>query len=158
MERLASEALAAGDATAAARALRRATVADPLRESAHRALMEALAAGGEYTAASEVYRELRLLLHREMNARPSPETTTLFDSIRAEARRRAAGPMPGNPAAEFRSRIGPRAGHGCIPAGELAIASCRTRATRDAPSVERFALAGRFSGGKDGGCLSAPEE
>jgi DNA-binding SARP family transcriptional activator len=90
LERLASKALAAADPAAAARALRRATAADPLRESAHRGLMEALAAGGDYAAATQVYRDLRLLLHRELNASPAPETTALYEALRAEARQRAA--------------------------------------------------------------------
>jgi predicted ATPase/class 3 adenylate cyclase len=63
---------------------------DPLRESAQRALMQALAAGGNYAAALLTYRELRLLLHRELNAQPDPETQALFEQLRAEARDKAA--------------------------------------------------------------------
>src|SRR5205807_8044132 len=60
-----------------------------LRESAHRALLRALAAGGSYAAAFQAYRELRLHLRRELNAEPDAETRTLFEQIRAEARRKA---------------------------------------------------------------------
>ena len=63
---------------------------DPLRESAQRALMQALAAGGSYAAALLVYRELRQRLHRELNAEPDAETQTLFQQLRREARRLAA--------------------------------------------------------------------
>src|SRR5262249_28616426 len=57
-----------------------------------RALMRALAAGGSSAAALLAYRELRLLLHREINAEPDPETRALFEQIRGEARTRAASP------------------------------------------------------------------
>src|SRR5262249_41988109 len=42
-----------------------------------------------YAGAVEAYRELRLLLHRELNAEPDPETKALFAQIRTEARERA---------------------------------------------------------------------
>jgi predicted ATPase/DNA-binding SARP family transcriptional activator len=90
LETLAARARAADDPATAVSHLRRAVAADPLRETAQRALMQALAAGGSYAAALEAYRELRLLLHREINAEPDPETRRLFEQIRAEARSRAA--------------------------------------------------------------------
>src|SRR5207249_5949196 len=51
---------------------------DPLRETAQRALMQTLASSGNYAAAIQAYRELRLVLHREINADPDPETTALI--------------------------------------------------------------------------------
>jgi predicted ATPase/DNA-binding SARP family transcriptional activator len=101
LERLAAGAIAGGDPRAADGYLRQVVALDPLRESAQRALMQALAESGSYAAATLVYRELRLLLHRELNVQPDPETTALFDRIRAEARQRAraraggAGPEEG---------------------------------------------------------------
>ena len=53
------------------------------------ALMEALVAGGDYAAAILVYRELRLLLLRELHIEPAPETTARFRYFQAAARRRA---------------------------------------------------------------------
>jgi predicted ATPase/DNA-binding SARP family transcriptional activator len=88
-ETLAAQALAAGDPAAAERHLRLAVATDPLRESAQRALMQALAAGGSYAAALLVYRDLRQRLHREIHAEPDPETQALFQQIRAEAREKA---------------------------------------------------------------------
>jgi|SRR5579884_221062 len=85
LEMLAAHGMARGDPGAAARALRLAVAVDGLRESAQRALMQALVAGGEYAAAILVYRDLRLLLRREMNLDPAPETTALFQQIRADA-------------------------------------------------------------------------
>jgi predicted ATPase/DNA-binding SARP family transcriptional activator/class 3 adenylate cyclase len=90
LEHLATDALERGEPEAAEGHLRRAVAVDPLRESAQRTLMQALAQGGNYAAAMAVYRELRLLLHRELNLQPDPETTALHERIRAEARDRAA--------------------------------------------------------------------
>jgi predicted ATPase/Tfp pilus assembly protein PilF len=86
VETLAAHARAAGDRAAAERHLRRAVTVDPLRETAHRALMETLAAGGNYGAALLTYRELRLLLHREIHVEPDPATTALFHALRQHAR------------------------------------------------------------------------
>src|SRR5262249_41704811 len=57
-----------------------------------------LASGGNYAAALLVYRELRLLLHREMHAAPDAATTALFQQLRAEARSKAATGRRGDPA------------------------------------------------------------
>jgi len=89
LETLATQALANGDACAAARCLRRVIAVDPLRESAYRALMRALAATGDCAAVVDLYRDLRLLLRRELNAEPDSETTALFQQIRDEIRRSA---------------------------------------------------------------------
>jgi predicted ATPase/DNA-binding SARP family transcriptional activator len=102
LERLAAHFLAAGEPAAAEGYLRRAVAADPLRESAQRALMQALAAGGNDAAALLTYRELRVLLHRELNAQPDPETQALFQQLREEAREKADGA----------TRRGPRASSG----------------------------------------------
>ncbi|MCW3058978.1 MAG: hypothetical protein JWQ02_799, partial [Capsulimonas sp.] len=61
--------------------LRLALAADPLRESACRALMEALAAGGEPAEAIFVYRNFRVLLRRDLNTEPSPPTVALYRAI-----------------------------------------------------------------------------
>jgi predicted ATPase/DNA-binding SARP family transcriptional activator len=92
LETLAAGALAAGDPSAAISHLRQAIALDPLRESAQRALMQALAASGSYAAAELVYRELRTLLHREINAAPDPETTALAEQLRTAAHRMETAP------------------------------------------------------------------
>jgi predicted ATPase/class 3 adenylate cyclase len=91
LETLAAAALAGGDPATAERYLRLAVAVDPLRESAQRALLHALAAGGNYAAALLAYRELRLRLHRDLHAEPDPETTALFQQIRLQARGKAGG-------------------------------------------------------------------
>jgi predicted ATPase/DNA-binding SARP family transcriptional activator len=90
LETLAAAALARGELETAERQLRQAAVTDPLRESTQRTLMQTLAAGGNYAAALLTYRELRLRLHRELNAEPDPETQALFQQIRTEARSKSA--------------------------------------------------------------------
>jgi DNA-binding SARP family transcriptional activator len=99
LEALADDARTRGDLAAAERALRQTVTVDPLRESAQRALIETLAAGGSDAAAMQVYRELRELLHRELNAEPAPETLALFQQLRSEARLRAQAPRPKPPGA-----------------------------------------------------------
>jgi predicted ATPase/DNA-binding SARP family transcriptional activator len=86
LERLAAIASAEGDHASAVRRLRQAVALDPLRESAQRALMQALAAGGNRAAALLVYRELQDRMHRELHASPDPETTALFEQLRAASR------------------------------------------------------------------------
>src|SRR5262249_23199779 len=98
---------------AAAGYLRLLTTADPYRESAHRQLMQALAASGDYAAATLIYRELRLMLHRELNTAPCVETTALYDRIREEARGRTTPSLPLAPVS------GPTAPPGPRPAGRL---------------------------------------
>jgi predicted ATPase/DNA-binding SARP family transcriptional activator len=89
LETLAAHAMMQEEFSAAVGYLQRAVAADPLRENAQRSLMQALAAAGSYAAATAVYRDLRHLLHRELNAEPAPETSALFQQIRAAARSRA---------------------------------------------------------------------
>jgi len=92
LEALAARTWVAGERAVAERYLRLAVAADPLRETAQRALMQALAEGGNAAAALLVYRELRLLLHRELNTVPDPETTVLFHSLRSQTRQPASAP------------------------------------------------------------------
>jgi DNA-binding SARP family transcriptional activator len=86
LETLAGRAASGGDHTAAERLLRRAVAIDPLRETAHRALMEALAAAGNVAAAQRVYTDLCLLLQTELETEPHPATTALFRSLRDPGR------------------------------------------------------------------------
>ncbi len=89
LEALAQSEIERQEFKAAIGRLRLVVTIDPLRESAQRSLMQALATDGEYAAAVQVYRELRLLLHRELHTEPDPQTLALFKQIRAEAHGRA---------------------------------------------------------------------
>jgi predicted ATPase/DNA-binding SARP family transcriptional activator len=94
LETLAARAQSAGDQAQAEGHLRRVVAADPLRETAQRRLMQVLATRGNYAGAVRVYRDLRLRLHREVNSEPDPETTALFQQLRAVARGQAVAPSP----------------------------------------------------------------
>jgi len=58
---------------------------DPVAESGHRALMQALADNGEISAALLVYQELRQHLWRICHREPDPATTALFIELRDRA-------------------------------------------------------------------------
>jgi len=55
---------------------------EPLRESAHRLLMQVLALRGEPARALAHYEALVTLLQREVGSRPAPETRALAESLR----------------------------------------------------------------------------
>lgn len=90
LDRLAALRLADGDDREAEALLRRAVAEAPLREGSWRALMGLLAARGDYAAAGDAYRELRLHLGRELGAQPALETSRLHHQIRADGQARAA--------------------------------------------------------------------
>lgn len=93
LDRLAQGALGREDRSVALRCLRAAVQTDPYREQTQRVLIRTLAEQGDYAAAVQVYRDLRLLLHRELNSEPDPETLALFQSIQTAARlKRAEAP------------------------------------------------------------------
>ena len=89
LETLAEMALTRSDPQAAIPMLRRLVLNDPLRESAHRSLIRALAAKGDLAAARKVFRDLRIMLRRELNAEPGPETLDLVSRIRADLKQKA---------------------------------------------------------------------
>lgn len=93
LEASASYCAAAGRYGEAARLLHRLLVADVTRESAVCGLMQALAAQGDHAAVTQVYRDFRIALHRELHAEPSEETTALYHSLR-----KPASSPPPNPA------------------------------------------------------------
>ncbi|MDR3687876.1 MAG: BTAD domain-containing putative transcriptional regulator [Fimbriimonas sp.] len=86
---LADDAIARGDAATAVGYARRAIEVDPLQEGAQRTLIQALVLVGDFGAAVQVYRDLRLHLHRELSIEPDPQTTALFNRLRAETRQKA---------------------------------------------------------------------
>jgi predicted ATPase/DNA-binding SARP family transcriptional activator len=112
LEKLAALAFEPGDWGTAEQHLRWAVAVDPLRETAQRALMQALASGGNYAAVVQTYRDLRLQLHHEVNVAPDPETRALFERIRAEVRATAGSKLR---AADAGTAETPAPG-GCPPA------------------------------------------
>lgn len=83
LQRYARELIGARQYAQAVQALRRLLRLEPWQESAHQQLMLALARGGDYTAALEQYETIRRLLAKELNVEPMPETTRLYERIRA---------------------------------------------------------------------------
>jgi non-specific serine/threonine protein kinase len=82
LETLAAMAIQEGNTHEAIGYLRRAVAADAYRETAQRALMQALAISGDRTAATLAYREFRLLLNRDLRSEPAPETQEIFRNLR----------------------------------------------------------------------------
>jgi TolB-like protein/DNA-binding SARP family transcriptional activator len=92
---LMSQALAAGEADTAAEAARRSILLDPLREAAHRTLMQVCADQGQTAQALKLYEALSERLHRELGVQPEPLTVALHDRIRQ--RRATTAPASGEP-------------------------------------------------------------
>lgn len=81
---------------------------DPFRESSHRLLMTAHAAGGDRAAALRAYERCRRLLNSELGVGPSPETESAFLRLLDDDTPVSPLPVPA-PAARFASPEGPPA-------------------------------------------------
>jgi predicted ATPase/DNA-binding SARP family transcriptional activator len=101
LERLASDAEAAGSLKDAIRISRRRVELDPLREDAHRELIRRLIAAGEVAAARVAFDGLARRLHAQLHVAPSRETRRLLEAIHAH------GGAPASVAAETRPRLPP---------------------------------------------------
>jgi DNA-binding SARP family transcriptional activator len=75
----------AGRPAAAREAVHAAVVAEPLRESGQRALIEAHQAAGDWIAARRQYDAFRRLLRREVGVEPSDELTAVATRARPDA-------------------------------------------------------------------------
>ena len=82
LSRLAQMHLDRNDFARATAAARRQLALEPWRESAHRQLMLALAAGGERGLALAQYEVCKRVLARELGISPEHETTTLYEQLR----------------------------------------------------------------------------
>ncbi|MGD9144483.1 MAG: protein kinase [Anaerolineae bacterium] len=108
LERLVHGHSARGEYKRAIRFAQRWLAADPLREAAHRALMELYAWSGDRSAAVRQYEACVQVLNEELGVEPSPETVDLYARIRAGELRRAV-PERREPVIrgyEIRERIG----------------------------------------------------
>ena len=84
LERFARSLAATGATERALAAGRRWLELDLLHEPAHRLLMELLARAGEPAAAIHQYQDCVRILDRELGVAPLPETTELYEAIRAD--------------------------------------------------------------------------
>ena len=84
LEQLVMACAAAGDLAHAVDHARRWLSLDPLHEPAHQALIRLQARTGQRSAALRQYRALVRILDSELAVRPLPETTRLYDDVRAD--------------------------------------------------------------------------
>jgi DNA-binding SARP family transcriptional activator/tetratricopeptide (TPR) repeat protein len=83
LQRLVAACSADGELERAAGYARRWLQLDPLHEPAHQAIIRLHGWTGQRTAAMRQYRSLVRVLDRELAVRPLPETTQLYDDVRA---------------------------------------------------------------------------
>jgi predicted ATPase/DNA-binding SARP family transcriptional activator len=88
-----------GDAAPALPLARRWLSFDALHEEAHRALMRLYSHAGQYAAALRQYETCARLLDEELGIEPDPETTALYEQIRA---RQLPAPESARPAVDVR--------------------------------------------------------
>ncbi len=99
LQALVKDAAAAGDYAQAIEYAHRWVTADPLREEAHRWLMQLYAWDGSREAALRQYRESVRVLSEELGVDPLPETTALYEAIQEGKVGRLAPATPLRPAA-----------------------------------------------------------
>ncbi len=92
LQRLVTTCIAEGALDRAAGHARRWLQLDPLHEPAHQAIIRLHGWAGERSAAMRQYRSLARVLDRDLAVRPLPETTRLYDDVRAG--RLKPPPMP----------------------------------------------------------------
>ena len=97
LQRLVAACIAAGDLERATGHARRWLQLDPLHEPAHQAIIRLHGWADQRSAAMRQYRSLVRVLDRELAVRPLPETTKLYDDVRAG--RLGPPPAPSAPAA-----------------------------------------------------------
>jgi DNA-binding SARP family transcriptional activator/tetratricopeptide (TPR) repeat protein len=95
LQRLVAACIADGDLERAAGHARRWLQLDPLHEPAHQAIIRLHGWSGQRSAAMRQYRSLVRVLDRDLAVRPLPETTRLYEDVRAGR----LGPPPVRPGA-----------------------------------------------------------
>jgi DNA-binding SARP family transcriptional activator len=83
LQRLVTACIADGQLDRAAGHARRWLQLDPLHEPAHQAIIKLHGWAGQRSAAMRQYRSLVRILDRDLAVRPLPETTQLYDEVRA---------------------------------------------------------------------------
>jgi DNA-binding SARP family transcriptional activator/tetratricopeptide (TPR) repeat protein len=134
LQRLVAACIADGDLERAAGHARRWLQLDPLHEPAHQAIIRLHGWSGQRSAAMRQYRSLVRVLDRDLAVRPLPETTRLYEDVRAGR----LGPPPVGPGAP-----GPAAADGA--------AGARSSSSEAGPSEARPLEAGPLQAGTDEG-------
>ena len=110
LQRLVAACIALGELEQAAQHARRWLQLDPLHEPAHQAIIRLHGWAGQRSAAMRQYRSLVRILDRDLAVRPLPETTKLYDDVRAGR----LGPPPAGPVPVRSAEDG--AAPGAVPA------------------------------------------
>jgi DNA-binding SARP family transcriptional activator/tetratricopeptide (TPR) repeat protein len=134
LQRLVAACIADGDLERAAGHARRWLQLDPLHEPAHQAIIRLHGWSGQRSAAMRQYRSLVRVLDRDLAVRPLPETTRLYEDVRAGR----LGPPPVRPGAP-----GPAAADGAAGARS----SSQARSSEAGPSEARPLGAGPLGAG-----------
>ena len=95
LQRLVAACIADGELERATGHARRWLQLDPLHEPAHQAIIRLYGWAGQRSAAMRQYRALVRILDRDLAVRPLPETTRLYEDVRADR----LGPAPARSAA-----------------------------------------------------------
>ncbi len=112
LQRLVTACIAEGDLERATGHARHWLQLDPLHEPAHQAIIRLHGWTGQRSAAMRQYRSLVRVLDRDLAVRPLPETTRLYDDVRAGR----LGPPPARSAVRAAEPRGAAAG---VPGAEL---------------------------------------
>ena len=86
LDKLSKTALNNGEFRRTAEFARRLIATDPLQESAYRVLIEALFRSGNAAEATQIYRDLRIMLRSELNTDPDPVTIAVFEELKLNSR------------------------------------------------------------------------
>jgi DNA-binding SARP family transcriptional activator/tetratricopeptide (TPR) repeat protein len=100
LQRLVAACIADGELERAAGHARRWLQLDPLHEPAHQAIIRLHGWTGQRSAAMRQYRSLVRVLDRDLAVRPLPETTQLYDDVRAGRLEPPPSPPPARAAGE----------------------------------------------------------
>jgi DNA-binding SARP family transcriptional activator len=146
LQRLVAACVAAGELERAIGHARRWLQLDPLHEPAHQAMIRLYEWTGQRSAAMRQYRSLVQVLDRDLAVRPLPETTQLYEDVRAG--RLAPPPLPAAAPADAADSVAalnwPLVGR----AAELAVLRNAWRSTRD--HGRAVAIVGQAGSGKSG--------
>ncbi len=114
LQRLVTACIAEGDLERATGHARRWLQLDPLHEPAHQAIIRLHGWTGQRSAAMRQYRSLVRVLDRDLAVRPLPETTRLYDDVRAGR----LGPPPARSAPSVARAAEPQAAAAGVPGAE----------------------------------------
>jgi DNA-binding SARP family transcriptional activator/tetratricopeptide (TPR) repeat protein len=150
LQRLVAACIALGELERAAGHARRWLQLDPLHEPAHQAIIRLHGWAGQRSAAMRQYRSLVRVLDRDLAVRPLPETTRLYDDVRAgRLEPPPARPVPEAPVLSAEPSV-PPGPPGAWPLvgrdAEVAALRAAWRAVGDAGRV--VAIAGQAGSGK----------